>query len=341
MPIALQEIESQLQDLLEKEKRQWTTTAKLLIEIDRGQLFKNKAKSFSQYIRILAKQFKIHESTFWRIKKAGEYYLKLNATDDIQVIDKAKTTPEQVEILRKISTVAPPEIVENIEKKMINGETTRQELRDIWETYRPIKEGKNERGRKPKNIEKEKVDQPHKTASSNQQSTSNLKKENLTTANILSTLQQNQGLWIKESIDIENNIEHFHLFKEVAVKTGTTRHARRIDAVVLIKESYKKSTLTTIGIEIKSNLNDLKNDKKMSEYIPFCHFFYLAIPNEQNFIETAKNLITPQIGILCITEEIINGYYQVVIIKKAQKNQSQFVGELYEKCLCHTLNWLN
>ena len=323
----LQNIEIELKNLLEKDKHHWTKTAQLLIEIERNTLYREKAKSFSQYIRQLSEQFKIHESNFWRIKKAGEYYLKLNTTTDTTIINQAKTTPEQIEILVKINTIAPPAIVKNLEQKMIAGKTTREELRDIWQTYRPLKKGKTERGRrKPKNKKQYQLFNDTNIIPDN---------EPLTAVNILEALKNPK--WANDTIN--TNTTQFQIYKEVAVTVGTSQHARRIDVVGIIKE--QNSLPTVIGVEIKASINDIQRDTKLTEYMPFCHYFYIAVPNETAFIDTAKAVITQQIGLLCITDEVVDGRYQVVMLKQAQRSEPHpiFLGELYGKCLCHALGW--
>lgn len=360
----LQNLETQLQELLERDKRNWTKTAQLLIEIERRELFFKRAKSFSQYIRQLAEQFKIHESNFWRVKKAGEYYLKLNDTTNIEVISDAKTTPEQVEILTKISTVAPPEVVKALEEKMINGETTRQELRDVWKAYRPAKEGKTERGRKPKS--KSKTPPPNDSNDSNDsgdlfsqvsqvspvpQPSSALKSPPpaqsqsakavlaITAANIVTALKSPQ--WMIETLK-SKEINHLRLFQEVAITVGSSYHARRIDAVAIVRETYKSPLPTVLGVEIKTSVSDLLRDMKLTEYMSFCHYFYLAIPNEHAFIEAAESVITPSIGLLTLTDKLIDGQYQLIVNRKARRLQPHpaILGELYGKCLFHALGWI-
>jgi len=279
-------------------------------------------------VRQLAEQFQVHESNLWRIKKAGEYYLKLHDTDDIQVIEDAKTTPEQVEILTKIRTAAPPEVVQSLEKRMVEGETTRKELRDVWQTYRPLKEGRTERGRKPKEPQLEKVtqsNQPDKVA--------------LTAANILEALKNPK--WAIDTVGLDTDCSR--LFTEVAVTAGSSRNPRRIDVVSIVREFHEGPLPTVIGVEIKADVNDLLRDEKLTEYMPFCHYFYLAFPNETAFIEAAKAVTTQKIGLLCVTNEIVDGRYQVVMLRKARRSQKShpaLMGELYAKCLCHALGWI-
>lgn len=351
---ALQVLETQLQELLERDKLNWTKTAQVLIEIERRKLFKEKARSFTQYIRQMAEQFQMHESNFWRIRKAGEYYLKLNNTTDIEVISQAKTSPEQIEILTKISTVAPPDVVKSIEEKMLAGKTNRQELRDVWKAYRPAKEGKTERGGKFKNQKPQPAEQPADSGNSmppvspvSPVSSTLLKPppslspqatQVITAANFVTALRA--PWWAGNTLKKE--IDQFHLFTEVAVTAGSSHHARRIDVVALVRETYKSPLPTVIGVEIKTNVNDLLRDTKLTEYMSFCHYFYLAIPNEPAFIEAAENVITKRIGILCVTDEVIDGRYQIVVNRKAHRLQPHpaILGELYGRCLFHALSWI-
>jgi hypothetical protein len=325
----IKKLENQLQNLLEREKRQWTKTAQLLIDIERSRLYRKQAKSFSQYVRQLAQKFKINESSFWRIKRAGEYYLKLHNTDNIEIIGKANTSPEQLEILMKISSIAPPNIVQDFKERLISGKTTREELRDTWRTYCKVKKDKPRRGRKSK---KQLLDNVIGDLFTNSAA--------MTTANIIQSLKNPQ--WAIDTIN-QKKMDYFQLFTEVAVSSGTSSKPRRIDIVSIVKESNKGPLPTVIGIEVKINIHDLKRDMKLTEYIPFCHYFYLAIPNEQAMIDAAASVTTKEIGILCVTEEVVDGRYKNVIIRKAQrikKPHPVLLGELYGKCLFHALGWI-
>lgn len=325
----IKKLENQLQNLLEREKRQWTKTAQLLIDIERSRLYRKQAKSFSQYVRQLAQKFKINESSFWRIKRAGEYYLKLHNTDNIEIIGKANTSPEQLEILMKISSIAPPNIVQDFKERLISGKTTREELRDTWRTYCKVKKDKPRRGRKSK---KQLLDNVIGDLFTNSAA--------MTTANIIQSLKNPQ--WAIDTIN-QKKMDYFQLFTEVAVSSGTSSKPRRIDIVSIVKESNKGPLPTVIGIEVKINIHDLKRDMKLTEYIPFCHYFYLAIPNEQAMIDAAASVTTKEIGILCVTDEVVDGRYKNVIIRKAQrikKPHPVLLGELYGKCLFHALGWI-
>jgi len=319
----LEKIETQLQAIIQQDKQQWTKTAQLLLKIESGYFYLERAKSFTQYIRQLAKQFQTNESKFWRIKKAGEFYLKLHDTTDTKVISKAKTTPEQIEIFIKIRTAAPPEVVESLEKKMLEGKTTRQELREIWQTYRPLKEGRTERGRKPKNPPDDVVQLPASKSTK--------------IINILEALKNPN--WVIKTIGEET--DDLQIFPEVAVTAGSSVQ-KYIDVVGVVKESNQSPLPTIIGVEIKVMVLDLLENSNFEELMRFCHYFYVAIPNDTYFIEAAKDLITKQVGILCVTDECVDGRYQVVMIRKARRNRKShpaLLGELYAECLCAALGW--
>ena len=279
--------------------------------------------------------------------------------------------------------MAPPEVVKALEEKMINGETTRQELRDVWKAYRPAKEGKTERGRKPKSKTDSDSEGDTKTGLlplspsplsplsstalvspvpfASQVSpmpmppvpSSALKSPPpaqsakavlaITAANIVTALRSPQ--WVIETLKFKKDVKeinHLRLFKEVAITVGSSHNARRIDVVAIVRETYKSPLPTVLGVEIKTSVNDLLRDMKLTEYMSFCHYFYLAIPNERAFIEAAESVTTQSIGLLTLTDKLIDGQYQLVVNRKARRLQPHpaILGELYGKCLFHALGWI-
>ncbi|GAB4462336.1 MAG: hypothetical protein Kow0031_40970 [Anaerolineae bacterium] len=53
---------------------------------------------------------------------------------------------------------------------------------------------------------------------------------------------------------------------------------RRMDMVALVRPNYRAFEPFIIGIEVKVSESDLLNDAKLTEYLPYCHLFYLAVP---------------------------------------------------------------
>lgn len=80
-----------------------------------------------------------------------------------------------------------------------------------------------------------------------------------------------------------------NFFPEVTVRVpaeGKTRRGkprlqrRRFDLVALVQTHYKNFTPLAIGVEIKVSRHDLLADDKLSDYLPYVHLFYLAVPAE-------------------------------------------------------------
>lgn len=110
--------------------------------------------SFSLYLEQEAKRLNRRKSVLWRILSAGEFYTRLLKKVDPQgnilpgLTDPGlSASPESLELLEKIGRVAPAEVMENFEVRTINGTISRRELRDVWESYRPVLEGRTKRGR--------------------------------------------------------------------------------------------------------------------------------------------------------------------------------------------------
>jgi hypothetical protein len=78
-----------------------------------------------------------------------------------------------------------------------------------------------------------------------------------------------------------------NFFPEVTVRlpvAGTTRRGkqklqrRRFDLIGFVQTHYKNFEPVTVGVEIKVDRNDLLNDEKLTDYLPYVHLMYLGVP---------------------------------------------------------------
>ena len=126
----------------------------MLLRFEQTGEWKEYAKSFSAYITSLSAQSKKSRSVFWKLLVAGKTYNSLHAEFD----PKAKTfrrleevrhspSPASLELLDKISRVAPEHVVKELREKTLKAEVGRDYLLTIWTTYRPLLAGKTKRGR--------------------------------------------------------------------------------------------------------------------------------------------------------------------------------------------------
>src|SRR5262245_33745435 len=68
---------------------------------------------------------------------------------------------------------------------------------------------------------------------------------------------------------------------KVAKRTGQEYEGlqrRRMDLVGLVQPHYKAYTPFAIGVEVKVDEHDLIGDQKLTDYLPYTHLFYLAVP---------------------------------------------------------------
>ncbi|MDY6991055.1 MAG: MmcB family DNA repair protein [Pseudomonadota bacterium] len=326
----LKHIEYELEQVLMVDKHNWIKVAKLLYEIEAKELYKLCASSFTQYVNELSRRFRVHVSTIWRAKAAGESYSKLYGKNINEISsDEVNTTPEQLDILRKVQKIAPKKVVDQLEQKIISGENVRQALKNTWNVYKPLKGGKTERGRKPKKSNsnqmlktKDDIDSPVESSL-------------MTATNIINSLSYELN-WIEDAVG--TTCTDFQLFKEIAVYTGTTRYSRRIDAVILAMYQFE---IKIIGIEIKVNSHDLESDKKMMEYLSYCDYFFVAIPS--TLIQVALNVLPKDMGIVVILDEFSEEgfYYKAILQRKSKKLNppDTCIKEIQSQLLMKILGW--
>ena len=305
----IDQIECELLELSGNEERRWQRVAELLMLAEEKSLWTPHAKSFTQWVKKLAEQAGVQESNFWRALKAGQTYLKFRRareaeaeqaeaadadnvtpiTDDthpapLPPLAEANVAAENLELLEKISRVAPDLVIAEATEKTLSGRMSRADLRSIWATYRNATEG-TARGRG--GCGKTTVDDSQ-----------------LTAAVILDLLRTDDaGQMVKVLLFEEHREEQatgrasrgqeYACLPEFAVYTGTTRKARRMDAMLVSNDIR-----TLVGVEIKVSRHDLENDQKFTEYQPYCNALYLAVPKglEQVALDTAPE----SVGVLAI-----------------------------------------
>lgn len=133
----------------------WGQAASDMLHVEDSGEWNKRFESFSFYLKDLAKAKEKTKSSLWRLRSAGRYYNELRKKLDPEgkkfpelEDPRVKATPECLELLAKISRVAPTELVDNLETRAMAGTVSRGDLRDIWGTYKPVLLGKTARGQK-------------------------------------------------------------------------------------------------------------------------------------------------------------------------------------------------
>ena len=343
----LQTIEDQLQELILKDKRNWVRTAKLLFEIEHKELYKNTTKSYTKYIQQIAEKNDINISTLWRSKSSAALYMALAKIRHINDLpENIKPTPEQLEAFGKVRTIAPEAIVSELQARMMRGENVRNELKAIWKTYAPLKQGKTERGRKlkvttqdlkettesaqaadqflvpfsPKETEINAFVEENKyffvLIDEHKRLKYKVDKDNMVAANLLNALRFK--LWITETLQ-EKQIALMHAFTEVVIPKLAEKTTINLVAIVKQKAQNLQKPIS-FGVSVVVKIAELHNFEHYLENAQFFNYYYIAIPSDPEIIQKAVRIIHPSIGILTIVDKIDNTHHELKLIRTAAQN---------------------
>ncbi len=149
----LEQTQIELKALLRGDARTWAEIGYLLASVEFYGIWREEAGSFTEWLKRFAVRLGKKESSIWRYLTASRYYIELRK----QMLAKGsqcpllqnlpdRISPENLELLSKIERVVPPELMQSLSERVIAGVATRAELRDAWETFRPVLAGKTARG---------------------------------------------------------------------------------------------------------------------------------------------------------------------------------------------------
>ena len=318
--------EQKIQKLLGTNEANWKDVAKIAIEVKEQELYKDKYKSFTAWVNAIAKKCDRQPSLIWRYIKAGKIYLDSIESNDIDEIDEAEAAPEVLVNLEKVQRNAPLEIFNDLKDKVLAGEVTVNESREIEQQYRPE--------RKPKIIPElpsieidtqlPSVEIDTQLPSIEIGSASKEHQNQITGGfnDVQSHVQE--GLEGKASAltpntpmaeRISNNLSitladwssrcagmtYIPKFTQAhtEVRVNHDRKRLRLDLVGVVRWSFKRPK-DVFGVEIKSSLSDFLGDKptawltqrKWENYLNFCDFFCFAIARQKNKYQTDEEYKT-------------------------------------------------
>ena len=360
----LEDIELELNDLIRHDRKNWVKTAKLLLIIERDKLYEVRAASYSGYIRKLAYQNRINASTLWRIKSAAKLFMELSGIEDITLLQEAhiSATPEQLEIYKKVRSIVPEKIMDNLRNRMLEGKKVRGELQRLWEIYKPLKKGKTERGRKKadeSNVYPEN-DQAYLPFSDSeiqvnmaigQQSLRQLNKdlqkidrfdlspEDITMANMLNALRS--AYWMEYTYQ-KVPLYRFKLFQKLIIRAPLNHKAYRIDCMALtFSEKSKRQIPDLVAVKIGLSEEALLRIKKDFILNNFCHYAFVAIPDKEKLIAKAKKVLPTYIGILSIKDQLAHTRHaiQTIRLPEEKRVEDRYANAVHRAMLLRSLQW--
>lgn len=311
----LLDIEKELNVLVQKDRQNWSSFYLLLKRVETNKLWEGHYNSFTAWVKHFAETNKIQESVLWNRKKAGEVYQnyyakkleKKEKVADIQSVEIAQDSLILIEKIARKDTELQRELID----KAINKELKKK---DLQEAYRIVKSKRDEEKRLRDELKREDIAEEDKEKI--KEDIKELKTSSITAVDIVEALKKYDWLYEgqKETRKIFKDFyeqDKYRVFTEFPVFTGTSRHSRRIDALVCENLTEERWKLNLHAVEIKVSKSDLKNDHKYTEYGDFVDFLWLAIPEE--LVADARETKLDKCGILIIKDE------KVEVVEQAQR----------------------
>lgn len=322
----IENIENKISLILSDSKKSWVDLYLLLEQVRENKLYKPKHRSFTAYIRHIAEENKVYESILWQRKSAGETYRRYqkikekenqnsSALEDLR--DK-KVSPETLELCKKIAK-KDDEAFEFLMDKAIQGEVTRDDLRQAYTTIRDkqIEEAIKNDLSKPESPEDDtRTEDMQSVAGDKKEPTNKNKgqKDPLKTAEISLALDSSD--WIQKFAQIlgtyaverndpfnfdRSGVGIFKTLNEFPVTSITTRFDRKVDkaifeTITLAGNFLRKHQISTHQVEIKVSKGDLLRDKKMMDYVESFDYSWLCVPIELK--EEALSVKPEKFGLL-------------------------------------------
>jgi hypothetical protein len=296
----------------------WGQLSAYLLDVKARDAWRSTAPSLTVWIKGCAQRLGRTEASLWRCITSGRFYrarceaLRQQgvALPDLPYVPEG-VSAESLELLAKISRVAPPPLLNDLELSALQGHVSRAELRRVWETYRPVLGGRNARGR---NALTPKFDE-----SDPQQRLSRAE------ADGLMALRRAGPKWTGHPDAVRYSV--FPLVEPIPLVTGMRLG---IDVVIVVQPS-ESSRLELHGVQFKTTTHHGRPDDMLS--LPECVdagwiFFVPSAPPNPSDVPGPLGLISAEGG-------------QCVVLRPAVRSMSEPVGRealtrvLLSRCLPH------
>lgn len=316
---ALNDIEGQLGQYLAADKKNWIQTYLLMSEVQDKELYIVNYRSYTKWVNHLADSLSIHVSTLWSRLKAGKNYAEYAARAaehgrTVPKIEEIDVSPDSLNLCAKVAGKNAVEM-DKLVDQVVAGDLTRDNLRQAAKARKAAGEF----------VARSRFDCVQAKDRTEME-------EKITAADIILALQSSSWLfsqstdnpiWEKVITDPRESVkktyikEKYRVFEEFAIDPGTSRHSRRLDALIAENISvplHADNPVNLIGVEIKVVINDLKNDCKMQEYTDFVDQFYLAVPDEEDIVNAALSIKLDTWGLIIVSKD-----GQIKVLQTADK----------------------
>ena len=288
----ISEIEAEMEQILKSDKKSWVKLYQLMDKVEQERLYSPEHRSYTAWVNYMAEHIKVHVSLLWSRKKAGKYYSDYQqraaaAGLIVPDMEQVNVSPDNFNLVEKIAGTNT-KVADELMGKVLQGELKRSDLQNAWQTVRADK----------KNVRVNGIDKKNRFLYGEQTEIGQVIEDTAATAADIILELSNNPSWVPNRSFDDHVANKYRVMPEFAVRTGTSRNARRIDALVM--ETYscgdKSREVHSHGIEIKVSKHDLLSDHKMQEYVDHVDYFWVAVPDELS--EAARSILGDGWGLL-------------------------------------------
>lgn len=287
----LEAITTEVCGLLRGGSRRWSDIYLAMAHVQRDELWKVKYHSFTDWVKNVAKEAKIQVSYLWRVRKAGAFYAEYaERAAAAGVAHKALSEVEYGdEMLADVARICGKDKAraDRIMAKITSGQLSKSDIKKMLKTVRTARDAAASQG----------ADDARESSETDEVKQAKAAAEDILLAITPDALLGTDVLDnLPAPLDSERRI--FDVLPEFPVKTGTSDHARRMDALVTTNigvddiHGCDQYGVVLHCVEIKVSKYDLMNDEKHLDYMPFADFCWLAVPAE--LAAEAEKLAEPE-----------------------------------------------
>lgn len=342
--------------------------ATLALRVQSEQLYRSRGlRSFSAWLKQTAEASDKQPSLIWRFLKAAKYFLKTIGSDKLERVSEALAPPEALEKLEKIERLAPNPVFQAIKERVLAGQATVSECRQIEKDYRPAANGRTNRGRPPKGQEgdidylgKWKFDLEEPSAhqaldfigvsiESSLHATENPALAQLTPNQMSSSIKRSLRAnyeWLLQCAESNSPPRNWGTHKEVRVLNARKDKHSLLRLGLIAVAQWDLDAKDLFVVEVLTHISELQMQHKWSDYLDFCNYFCLACPKGDTILleaiqETAKTI--PSIGILVIDfsspPQGQNALYPCSIIKFPVRQKGKKASVVFETLYERVMGW--
>lgn len=263
---------------LKAKKRSWGEIALLILRAEETGVWKlQDSLTFSDWLESLAEQLGLQRSNLWRYRSSAYFAIDLmqlsrSLSDSELIAALNRTSAENLELLSKISRVAPDGVFRQIKDQVLTGELTRKRLRETWELFKPALGGETAQGRSRPPV----VEDPDSQAS-------------VQHAIVLSQLAENGAKWLSPMGVISSKLMGLS-------SNAGDQSASGLDAVIVARMEGGAEALLH-GVKVIDSLEGLE---QFASLLRHCEHLWLAI-SKRNQVPDNIN-IPEQVGLVAVSE---------------------------------------